>query len=368
MTINGLPCYPEKMFEYIEVQQKLVGELYSKMVETFGDINFNSHIQIKRAVRERYGMIWESTAKEVLTDLIYDDEKAGPFASLILQYREPVTRLKTYNEEWIKKHIVHNKLHAKFWQCSTGTGRYSSSDPSLQVIPRDGRWFIGNKPGYKIVAADYSQIEVRVAAYVAQDTALLQALEQEDIHRSIASLMYQVPYSEVTKEQRRHAKAAVFALLYCGGVNRLFAQAREDGAPITHEEAGKIYSAFFGRFTGLRRMRQQAIQMASRDMNIIRMPSTLRRILTGVENRPAVILNNTVQGFAAAGMKQAIRIAGSKGLMDYVGAQVHDELVASVEDRHAEDFGVALKEAMLEGMGMYLPVPVKVEVKSGLTW
>lgn len=369
MTMNGLPCTTEKMYEFIRQQEVLLHQLHGRMVATFGDINFNSHVQIKRAVREIYGQVWESTAEAALRDIMYDNPKFAPLAKLILDYRAPAQRLKMYNDEFIHEHIIDNRIHSRFWQCSADTGRFTCSDPNLQQVPRDARWFIGNVPGLDIVAVDYSQIEVRVAAYIAQDQALLQALDAEDIHKSIASMIFKKPESEIAKEERRKAKAAVFALLYCGGVSRLYNQAREDGSPMTMEEANDVYTAFFQRFQGLWGMRNKAIRMAKNNrMNTVRMPSGLRRVLVGKDNRPSVILNNTVQGFAAAGLKQGILLAGQHGLFEYAGAQVHDEIVAAVPSNIAEEYGECLKKDMIAGMQKYLPVTVKAEVKRGPYW
>jgi len=369
MTINGLPCRKDKMFEYIAQQQAEVGRQYSNMVATFGNINFNSHVQIKQAVKRLYGLTWESTAAAALTDMVFDDVDSGPLAQLILDYRAPVQRLKMYNDEFIEQHIINDTIHARFWQCSADTGRFTCSDPNLQQVPRDGRWVFGNKPGHKVVAVDYSQIEMRVAAYISGDEHLLQALDDEDIHTSVASMIFRVPMDQVAKEQRRKAKAAGFALLYCGGIPRLYNQARSDGSPMTMEEAEQVFYAFFKRFDGLWRMRNKAIQLSKTNrMNTIRMPSGLRRVLVGVDNRPSTILNSSVQGFAAAGLKKGMLEAGGQGLFQYIGAQVHDELVATVPDAEAEDFGQALSAAMIKGMKTYLPVTVKAEAKIGDTW
>jgi DNA polymerase I len=369
MTVNGLPCPVEKMREFIAVQEQELQKYHGKMIATFGDINFNSHVQIKKAIRQIFGMRWESTAEPALLDKIYDDPIAAPLAQLILNYRAPAQRLKMYDDDFIHEHIINDFIHARFWQCSADTGRFTCSNPNLQQVPRDGRWFIGSRPGYDLVSVDYSQIEVRVAAYISGDQALMEVLDNDDVHRSVASLIFQTPAGLVTKEQRRKAKAAVFALLYCGGVTRLYNQARQDGSPMTMEEANDVFTAFFSKFQGLWKMRLKAIAMSKNNrMNIVRMPSGLRRVLMGMDNRPSVILNNTVQGFAAAGLKQGMRIAGKHGLFEYIGAQVHDELVASVPQKQSRDFGEALKADMIEGMGLYLPVTVKAEVKSGPVW
>jgi DNA polymerase-1 len=210
---------------------------------------------------------------------------------------------------------------------------------------------------------------VRIAAYVAQDADLLAALEEEDIHTAVASMIFHTPMGNIEKAQRRNAKAEVFTLIFGGGRARVYGQAREMGSPISIEEATEIYHAFFNRFQGLRAMKNIAVAKARNNkVNVVKMPSGLRRVLVGTQNRPTVILNSTIQGFAAAGLKQGILEAGKQGLMEYVGAQVHDELVGWVEDKYAVDYGQALSAAMVKGMNLYMPTGVKAEAKIADTW
>jgi DNA polymerase I-like protein with 3'-5' exonuclease and polymerase domains len=370
MTINGMPVKRVKMEEFIRNQYDELDKYEYDLYEKLGEINLNSHTQIKRAMREKYNVIWQSTAEDALLDVVeYKTGDEAEIAQMILDFRTPAQRIKMYSPEWMDTYIDQDWIHPRFWQCSANTGRFTCSNPNLQQWPRDARWLVGNLEGYKIVKADLSQIEVRVAAYVAQDAELLKALEFEDIHMSIAAALFNVPLSSVTKEQRRMAKAPVFAQLYCGGPTRLFNEARHNGFPIEFSAAEHIYTEFFSRFQGLRAMRNKAIAMSKNNRMVsIRMPNNLRRILTGADNRPSVILNNTVQGFAAVCLKQGILEASAAGFDDYMGGQIHDELVAVVRNEYAEDAAEELKKAMLKGAAKWLPIPLGCKADTGVTW
>jgi DNA polymerase-1 len=370
MIIHGLPVQRDKMEEFVRQQYDIMDQYEFDLYDKLGQINLNSHTQIKKAVKERYGLTWTSTAADALLDKAYDEAGiSADLAQLILDFREPAQRIKMYSEEWMDTYIDDGWVHPRYWQCSANTGRFTCSNPNLQQWPRDARWLVGNLPDWRIIKSDLSQIEVRVAAYVAQDVELMKALEHEDIHASIAGILFGIPLNEVTKELRRMAKAAVFALLYCGGPTLLYNKARRDGFPMEFTQAEKIFTDFFSRFQGLRSMRNKAIMMSKNNRVVtIRMPNGLRRVLTGADNRPSVILNNTVQGFAAVCLKQGMIEAANAGLRPYLCAQVHDELLMMVRPQHAEDAAAELKKAMIKGAAAYLPTNIECEVKYGETW
>lgn len=374
MTINGLPVSRKRMEEYSLKLYDQLDQYTYELYEMLGHINLDSHVQIKKAVKERYGIEWKSTAKDALIDVTYDSDKDDVFvAEKLLKYKEPATFLKMHKEEWMDQYIIDDWIHPRFWQCSANTGRFTCSDPNVQQWDRDARFLVGNVPGFKIIKSDLSQIEVRVAAQIANDTALIEALEHGDVHTGMASKLFQLPYDQVTKELRRMAKAATFALLYCGGPKLLYNKARLDGFPIPWSKAQQIYVDFFTQFKGLKALRNKAIAMAenahaNRSIVSIRMPNGLRRILVGYEIKPTVILNNTVQGYAAVLLKQGILNAADAGLTPYMCAQVHDEIVGFAPDKIAEDVRVGFRDAMLAGARKYLSVPVDVEAKVGDTW
>lgn len=287
-----------------------------------------------------------------------------------MNYRSPAQRVKMYSLDWQKEYIVDDWIHPRFWQVGTDTMRFSSSNPNIQQVPKDGRLIIGNLPGYQIVNVDYSQIEVRIAAEIAHDAALIESLKAGDAHRSIASKVFKVPEEEITFDQRRHAKSLTFALLFGGGPKLLYEFARASGQPIEMDEAMRLFNAFFTAFDGLARMRAQAYAMAKNKRVVpITLPNSGKRLLVGRTLSATRILNTMVQGSASVGLKYSLLLAHERGLTKYIGAQVHDEIVAAVPTSEADDFMHELSDVMVEGMMQAFPqMYVKVEAKKGDYW
>lgn len=368
MTINGLPINAATFNAYKVEQTELMRVSEQKLHESLGPINLNSTVQLKRALAAK-GFEFANTASETLQDAVLFGGPAGEVAQLIIDYRHPAQRLKMYSDRWVNEFIVNGWVHGRFWQCSADTGRFTSSDPNLQQVPKDGRKIVGCED-MKIVSGDYSQIEVRIAAEVANDLAMIAALAEEDIHTSIASTIFEIPQAEVTKEVRKLAKAIVFTLLFGGGSLGLYQYARRGGSAITLEQATDLRTKFFERFSGINRIINKAQWRASQPgAVIIRLPNGMRRILIGPKKTATVILNTTVQGSAAIGIKYGMLEALKAGLFKYIGAQVHDELVGAVPVDCAEDFAHELERCMVTGMQRVVHnVPVKVETKIGDCW
>ncbi|MFY3758161.1 DNA polymerase, partial [Escherichia coli] len=201
-----------------------------------------------------------STNEEVLAELALD----YPLPKVILEYRGLAKLKSTYTDKLPQMiNPVSGRVHTSYHQAVTATGRLSSSDPNLQNIPvrnEEGRRirqaFIAPK-GYRILAADYSQIELRIMAHLSQDEGLLKAFAAgEDIHRATASEVFGVPLDKVTGEQRRSAKAINFGLIY--GMSA-FGLARQLGIP--RNEAQRYMDLYFERYPGvldyMERTRQQ---------------------------------------------------------------------------------------------------------------
>lgn len=373
MTINGLPINQKNLDKYMKVQAIRAKEAEVLLRQRLGAVNLNSPVKVRKALSE-IGIALDSTAKPVLMDVIAFDPDA-PNAELLqalLDYRAPSKRTSMYgSKEWQWEHIQpDDRVHARFWQVGADTTRVSSSDPNLQQVPKDGRWIFGNIPGNKYVSVDYSQIEVRIAAELANDAALIQAVDEEDVHTAIAAQMFQVAPADVDKRQRKLAKAAVFTLLFGGSAKRLYEYARQSGSHITYEEAEDIFYRFFRAFQGLLQMRKTAYGMSkNRRVSVITLPLGARRVLAGAKNSGPVILNTPVQGTAAVGMKLGLIEAGRRGLDRYLGAVVHDEAVSCVPRREAEEYGRELQECLEAGMRKILTVcPVKTEAKIDDAW
>lgn len=369
MTLNGLPMLASVLNEWLSYQQSLIVDSTWGLKEMLGNINLNSPVQIKKAAAA-IGVQLDNTRAETLEDIArFGMGKSAELAKLLVNYRAPAQRLKMYQQSWQDKFIVDDWIHPRFWQAGTDTLRFSSSDPNIQQVPKDGRKIIGNLEGYTIVSADYSQIEVRIAAEIANDTVMRGILASDDIHRGVAAQIFACDESEVTSAQRRNAKALTFSLLFGGGANAIYAYAKMLGSDLTIDECKQLFVRFFDKFQGLAAMRKKAFAMSENQRIVsITLPNTAKRVLLGRKLSPTVILNTTVQGSAAIGMKNAI-IEADRRRLPYLGATVHDELVAVVPNAEVAEYSKELEEAMIVGMEQTMPGMItKVEVKSGFCW
>ena len=321
----------------------------------------------------------ESTDAETIAELALDSPE-GSIPRILQEYKHASQRKKVYGSRnkkrdgltWWESYVTETEkgpyVYARFRQLGTDTGRFSSSDPNLQQIPVDGRKIIAAPPGYKIVQADYSGIEAWCAAVVFGDDVLLQALQSEDVHRSVASILFGVPFEQVTKKQRQLAKSTTFTYLFGGGWRRVVGNAKSAGQHFSEEEARGLIMKFNTRFKGVAEEREHAFYLSQQGLPAtIVLPTGLKRVIIGdwIANQ---ILNTKAQGTAAAGLKMALWELRERGMMKYVGAVVHDEIVACVPEREAEEYRIELERAMLDGMEGVLGVRVKVEGMVGDVW
>lgn len=375
MQLNGLPINPVALNAYEGLQREKSAAAMEWLSAEFGsEVNWGSHVQVKKAFAARYDITLPSTQEDeliILRDLVAGTKVAEAIDNLLI-YKKAAKRSSMYNAEFIDKYVYDGRVRAAFRPVGTDTGRFSSSSPNLQQIPGDGRNWIGDPSGeLEIVAPDYSQIEIRIAANEADDKALIDALAAEDVHTMVASQVFGIPPEEVTKDQRKLSKAMSFTLLFGGGAARLSHYAKTLGADLPLVQAKPLVEAFFNRFHGLSEARRRAHNIANSHRPFtLNLPTGMRRVLTpGVDLTATRILNNIVQGTAAAGLKYGLIEADKAGLVPYLGATVHDENVAAVPKALAEEYGKELSAAMIRGMERVCEnVPVKVEVKRGETW
>jgi DNA polymerase I-like protein with 3'-5' exonuclease and polymerase domains len=367
MTLNGLPINMPALQQYMNDQRTKFQGAERLLHARLGELNFGSPIQLRRALNE-IGIDLESTAKDVLIDqILFDPESENSkLLQSILDWRAPHKRTEMYgSEDWQMSHIESDgRIHARFWQVGADTTRVSSSDPNLQQVPKDGRFVFGNVPCCKIVSVDYSQIEVRIAASIGNDEALLKVLEEDDVHRSIAAQVFHCYPADVTPKQRKLAKAMVFCLLFGASWRRFYQYAHRSGSEMTEQEAIELFRAFFEAFQGLWAMRQKAYNLSrNRRVIVITLPNTARRVLVGSSNRPTIILNTPVQGTAACGMKLGLIEAYKQGLDKYIGAVIHDESVSCVPDNIAEEYALTMQKCLVKGMQSVVQnAPVKAAI------
>ncbi|MBA1263824.1 DNA polymerase I [Stutzerimonas stutzeri] len=318
-----------------------------------------------------------STAESVLAELA---ERDYPLPKVIMQHRS-LSKLKgTYTDKLPQQiNPRTGRIHTSYHQAVTATGRLSSSDPNLQNIPirtaegRRIRQAFVAAPGYKLLAADYSQIELRIMAHLAQDEGLLHAFRNGlDVHRATAAEVFGVPLDEVSAEQRRRAKAINFGLIY--GMSA-FGLAKQ--IDVARGEAQAYIDRYFARYPGvlayMERTRAQAAEQGyvetlfGRRLYLPEINSKNGAMRKGAER---TAINAPMQGTAADIIKRAMITVDAwlqqSGLDARVILQVHDELVLEVR----EDLIEQVREALcpLMSHAAELDVPLLVETGVGGNW
>jgi DNA polymerase-1 len=302
-------------------------------------------------------------------------EFAAETMGRIVKIRKAKKAVEFYDDYWINRFVSpQGRVHAKFRQAGTATLRFSSSDPNFQQWPRDMRQCIGGEEGMTIVASDYKQIEVVIAAELAGDQKLLSLIARGgDIHTMVAAQALKIPEHNVTSKQRKAFKAGNFCFIFGGTPETFRDYALSFGADLTMAEAQQIHDLYFSEFEGLRKWKERAIEVVqdkSRQVVEIRLRSGGVRHLLRREGtlKSTTILNTNVQGTAAAGMKFAILECKKAGLDIFFGATVHDELVACVPTRHAQAYAEALQAAMVRGMAKVLRTPANTDLHVANFW
>ncbi|ACT08960.1 DNA polymerase I [Dickeya chrysanthemi Ech1591] len=317
-----------------------------------------------------------STNEEVLAELALDH----PLPKLILEHRELAKLKSTYTDKLPQMiNPLTKRVHTSYHQAVTATGRLSSSDPNLQNIPvrneqgrRIRQAFIAPE-GYHILAADYSQIELRIMAHLSRDAGLLRAFSNGlDIHRATAAEVFGLPLDRVTTEQRRSAKAINFGLIY--GMSA-FGLSRQLAIP--RNEAQKYMNLYFERYPGVQEYMERTRQQAA-DQGYVSTLDGRRLYLPDIHSRNAMsrkaaeraAINAPMQGTAADIIKKAmIAIDGwlqqEKPLVTML-MQVHDELVFEVHHSVLDEASAKIRNLM-EGC-MQLDVPLQVDIGTGSNW
>ncbi len=366
--------------EYTERLQRLSQDIYGL---AGGEFNLNSPKQISEILFVKLGL---PRSKKIKTGLSTDVDaleklvSKHPVIPKLLEFREAQKLLSTYIDAFPQLILSETgRLHSSFNQTVTATGRLSSTNPNLQNIPirteagRKIREAFSAPSGFVIVAADYSQIELRLLAHMSKDRFLISAfLDDQDIHRQTASAIYGVFPEMVTSEMRRSAKTINFGLLYGMGPINL---SRQLG--ISFKEAQEFIDAYFRQFPSIQAFMNESIEKA-RALGYSETVLGRRRYVPDIrsENRQVreaaerTALNTPVQGSAADIIKVAmVRIHRElPGVFPSARMliQVHDELVFEVPEKEAENLKPWVQRMM--GDAYALDVPLKVDVGAGRTW
>ena len=316
-----------------------------------------------------------STSASVLEKL----EPDYPFVSKILEYRQ-LAKLKSTYADGLAVYIGEdNRIHGKFNQTITATGRISSTEPNLQNIPvrmplgREIRKVFIPKEGCVFIDADYSQIELRILAHMSDDKNLIDAYNHsKDIHAATASLVFHVPLEEVTKEQRSNAKAVNFGIVY--GISSF---GLSNDLSISRKEAEQYIKDYFISYPGIKNYLDNSVKEAKEKGYSVTMFGRRRPIPELTSGNfmqrqfgERVAMNSPIQGSAADIMKIAmINVAKElkeKDLKSKIVLQVHDELLIEAYENEVEQVKDILKRNMEQAA--HLTVPLDVDVQVGNNW
>lgn len=374
---NQLKEFADKLGEKIDA---LTNEIYMLAGEEF---NINSpkqlgvilfeKLELKPVKKTKTGYATNADVLEKLRD-------KHPIVNFIMEYRQ-LAKLKSTYCDGLTAVVNPNthRIHSVFTQTVTVTGRLSSTEPNLQNIPtrtelgREIRKMFVAKDGYVLVDADYSQIELRVLAHIANDETMINAFRNnEDIHAVTASQVLGIPLEDVTKEQRSSAKAVNFGIVY--GIGE-FSLAQD--LHISVKEAKAYIESYLEKYHGVRNYMESIKEQAKKDgyvktmLNRIRYIPELKSPNYNIRQfGERVALNTPIQGTAADIIKLAmVRVDNrliNEGLKSKLILQVHDELIVEAHKDEVDKVKQILSEEMQNAME--LNVPLKVDMSTGHSW
>jgi DNA polymerase I len=372
-----------------EMSSRLSSEVAAKAKQVYDltgfEFNINSPKQLGDALFNRLNLpipVKYGKGKKISTavDVLEGLAAAHEVPRMVLDYRQ-LTKLKSTYVDALPALLnrTSGRLHTTFGQTGTATGRLSSSNPNLQNIPirtelgREIRAAFTAEPGHVLLAADYSQIELRLLAHFSKDPLLVEAYRRgDDIHTLAASQVFGVPPLMVTSDHRRQAKVVNFGIVY--GLSA-FGLSQQLG--IDPKEAQQFIDAYFEKYSGVRKFRDQTLEQVRHDQFVKTLFGRIRPIpdinsknfnLRGFAERTAV--NTPLQGTAADLIKIAmIRIDAAiteRALKSRMTLQVHDELVFEVPEEEIDIMRTLVREQMEKAHP--LTVPLLVEIGVGNNW
>ena len=369
--------------EYGKNLQYRITEIEAEIYQAVGyEFNINSPKQLGQALFAKLGLhtgkktkSGYSTSAQVLENLRYDH----PAVEMVLEYRALAKLKSTYCDGLLKVVGIDGRIHSSFNQTETRTGRISSTEPNLQNIPvrtdlgREMRRFFTARPGWFLVDADYSQIELRVLAHVADDKNMIEAFRNnDDIHRITAAQVFRMPEEMVTPVMRSRAKAVNFGIVYGIGA---FSLSKNIG--VTRHEAEEYIRAYLEHYSGVRNYMEKIVERA-KEQGYVETLFGRRRYLPELSSGnfnlrsfgERVARNMPIQGTAADIIKIAmIRVDDrlkKENMQARLILQVHDELIVEAPENETERAARILTEEMQDTV--HLSVPMVAEAKIGKTW
>ena len=383
MEQAGIQVNGEELREYGEALVGRIEELEKNIHEAAGEVfNINSPKQLGVILFEKMGMkggkktkTGYSTSADILEKLAGDQ----PMVRDILEYRQ-LTKLKSTYADGLAGCIAEDgRIHSKFNQTITATGRISSTEPNLQNIPvrmelgRLIRKVFIPAEGCIFLDADYSQIELRVLAHMSGDEKLIEAYQQaEDIHRLTASQVFHVPFDEVTPQQRRNAKAVNFGIVY--GISSF---GLSQDLSISTKEAKEYIERYFETYPGIKSYLDGLVEHAKEEGYVTTMYGRRRPVPELKSSNfmqrsfgERVAMNSPIQGTAADIIKIAMNRVHDRlqeeGLESRLILQVHDELLVETKLSEADRVEQILREEMQQAAS--LKVPLEIDLHRGKNW
>ncbi len=383
MENYGFRVDKDEIEKYGNMLGEKISELQKNIYEEVGyEFNINSPKQLGEALFEKLGLPSSkktksgySTSAEVLEGLRY----AHPAIDMILEYRSLSKLKSTYCDSLVKVTDDKSRIHSIFNQTETRTGRISSLEPNLQNIPvrtevgRELRRFFTAENGWVLADADYSQIELRVLAHIADDSEMIRAFKEgTDVHTVTASQVFNMPVEMVTSGMRSQAKAVNFGIVYGIGA---FSLAKDIG--VSRKEADNYIKAYLKHYSGVDKYMKAVVEKAKENGYVDTMFGR-RRYLPELTSSnfnlrsfgERVARNMPIQGTAADIIKIAmIRVYDrlkSEQMKARLILQVHDELIVEAPENEAEKAAAILKEEMENAVK--LSVPLTADAHIGKTW
>jgi len=387
MEIAGIKVKVETLKAMQAENEVLIEQLTKEIYELAGqEFNINSPKQLGTILFEDMGLPLEYTKKtktgySTAVDVLERLAPIAPVVSKILDYRQ-ITKLQSTYVIGLQDAILEDgKIHTRYVQDLTQTGRLSSTDPNLQNIPvrlEQGRLirkaFVPSLENSVLLASDYSQIELRVLAHISQDQHLIEAFQQgADIHTSTAMRVFGIEKAEdVTPNDRRNAKAVNFGVVY--GISDF---GLSNNLGISRKEAKNYIDTYFERFPGIKNYMETIVREA-RDKGYVETLYKRRRELPDINSRnfnvrnfaERTAINSPIQGSAADILKVAMinldKALTDAGLSTRMLLQVHDEIVLEVPMAELETVKAMVKETMESAI--QLSVPLIADENQGETW
>jgi DNA polymerase-1 len=375
VSMHGLPVDRGAMERKEQEYRQAMEGPAARLQQLLPNCNPNYSVGVRQRINEKYGLELTSVNRDMRLTAMLEHHSWAEVAEALNEYQAA----RATAQLLASKHIAADgRIHGKYSGVGARSARMSSSGPNMQQFPRSCREIFVAPAGFLFVIADFEQIEVAVAAIVAADADLMEAVKTGDVYSGIAAKMFNLDMASLSPEEfaqyRATAKIIVLGSQYGGSPRVLQREFRKRGRAISYDEAKGYQDQLFGTFKGLDRMRRQAMERAKSAQRrncplALELASGMQRIYLPSEVRGPSLLATRVSSLAAIGLKLGLCLVKEAGLLPRVCACVHDELLLLVPEAEADVVKEQVKALMTEGMLRVVPeAHVSVDVKIQHTW